>query len=217
MIIKVCGMREPDNIRELLELKPDYVGFIFYAHSKRFVGELHADAMASIFSSTKKTGVFVNETMDTMADKVMQYDLDVVQMHGDESAEFCRSFRKFLRNVQTEKHVEIIKAFGISEGFDFGILASYEDFVDYFLFDTKTTEHGGSGVCFDWSILENYHGKKSYILSGGLSPDNIHGINEIKDARFYGIDLNSKFEINAGVKDIDKLRSVFEIIRSTKN
>ncbi len=214
MIIKVCGMREPDNIRQLLDLKPDYLGFIFYAHSKRFVGDLPADAMSSIFTSTKKTGVFVNETMDAMADKVIKYDLDAVQMHGDESAEFCRSFRKFLSNMQTEKNVEIIKAFGVSDEFDFGILASYEDFVDYFLFDTKTTDHGGSGVSFDWNILENYHGRKPYFLSGGLSPDNIHGIKGIKDMRFYGVDLNSRFEIDAGVKDIERLRSVFERIRS---
>src|SRR5687768_16202251 len=102
MIIKVCGMKEPDNIRELVELNPDYVGFIFYQHSKRFVGELHMDALALISPSTKKTGVFVNESMDAMADEVIQYDLDAVQLHGDESAEFCRSFRKFLHNMQTE-------------------------------------------------------------------------------------------------------------------
>src|ERR1700754_1556764 len=119
MIIKVCGMREPDNIRELLELTPDYIGLIFYPHSKRFVGGLRADAITSILPSTKKTGVFVDETMDAMADEVIQYDLDAVQLHGDESAEFCRSFRKFLHNMQTEKYVEIIKAFGISEEFDF--------------------------------------------------------------------------------------------------
>src|SRR5688572_2051436 len=113
MIIKVCGMREPDNIRELVELKPDYLGFIFYPDSKRFVGELQANALASISPSIKKTGVFVNESMDAMADEVIQYNLDAVQLHGDESAEFCRSFRKFLHNMQTEKHVEIIKAFGI--------------------------------------------------------------------------------------------------------
>ena len=214
MIIKVCGMREPDNIKELVELKPDYVGFIFYPHSKRFVGELHADALASISPSTKKTGVFVNESMDVMADEVIQYDLDAVQLHGDESAEFCRSFSKFLHNMQTEKHVEIIKAFGISEEFDFSILGDYEEFVDYFLFDTKTTDHGGSGLKFDWRILENYHGKKPYFLSGGLSLDNIHGIKEIKDVRFHGVDLNSKFEISTGLKDINKLRSVFERIRS---
>lgn len=213
MIIKVCGMREPDNIRELVELEPNYVGFIFYPQSKRFVGDLDAAVMASISPSIKKAGVFVNESMDAMADEVIQYDLDAVQLHGDESAEFCRSFRKFLQNMQTEKHVEIIKAFGISDEFDFSTLAGYEDFVDYFLFDTSTSERGGSGLAFDWSILENYHGKKPYFLSGGLSSDNIHAIKAIKDVRLHGVDLNSKFEVEAGVKDIDKLRSVFERIR----
>ncbi len=217
MIIKVCGMREPDNIRDLAVLKPDYVGFIFYLHSKRFVGDLHADASASISHGAKKTGVFVNETMDAIADVVIQHDLDAVQLHGEESGEFCRTFRKFLHNMQTEKHVEIIKAFGISEGFDFGTLDSYEDFVDYYLFDTKTLDHGGSGLTFDWSILENYQGKKPYFLSGGLSPDNIDAIKEIKDVRLYGVDLNSKFENSPGVKDIGKLKDVFDRIRGSNN
>ncbi len=207
-------MREPDNIRELAELKPDYVGFIFYLHSKRFVGNLQADASVSLSPGAKKTGVFVDETMDAMADIVIKHDLDAVQLHGEESGEFCRTFRKFLHNMQTEKHVELIKAFGISEQFDFGTLDNYEDFVDYYLFDTKNAGHGGSGVAFDWSILENYQGKKPYFLSGGLSPDNIDGIKEIKDVRFYGVDLNSKFENAPGVKDIGKLRDVFKRIRS---
>ena len=215
MIIKVCGMRNPDNVRELTELNPDYVGFIFYLHSKRFVGDLHADATASVLSPAKKTGVFVNETMDAMADIVIQYNLDAVQLHGEESGEFCRTFRKFLHNMQTEKHVEIIKAFGISEEFDFGRLQEYEDFVDYYLFDTQTSEHGGSGVAFDWTILENYKGKKPYFLSGGLSPDNINEIKKIKDVRFFGVDLNSKFENEPGMKDIDKLREVFGRIRDS--
>lgn len=214
MIIKVCGMREPDNIRHLGQLTPDYLGFIFYPHSKRFAGDLDADAMASISPSIKKTGVFVNETMDGMADEVIRYDLDAVQLHGEESADFCRSFRKFLHNMQTEKHVEIIKAFGLSETFDFDTLAGYEDFVDYYLFDTSTEEHGGSGLTFDWTILKNYKGKKPYFLSGGLSPDNIHAVSEIKDARLYGVDLNSRFEVDAGVKDINKLKSAFEKIRA---
>ena len=215
MIIKVCGMRDPENIKELTELNPDYVGFIFYLHSKRFVGDLHADATASVSSPSKKTGVFVNETMDAMADAVIQYDLDAVQLHGDESGEFCRTFRKFLHNMQTEKHVEIIKAFGISEEFDFARLEEYGDFIDYYLFDAQTPEHGGSGLAFDWNILENYKGKKPYFLSGGLSPDNIDAIKEIKDVRFYGVDLNSKFEREPGVKDIDKLREVFGRIRDS--
>ncbi len=213
MIIKVCGMREPGNIRELSELKPDYVGLIFYLHSQRFVGDLHADAAAAVSPTSKKTGVFVNESMDTIADAVIQYDLDAVQLHGEESGEFCRTFRKFLHNMQTEKHVEIIKAFGISERFDFAVLDSYEDFVDYYLFDTKTSQHGGSGETFDWNILENYQGKKPYFLSGGLSAENIEAVKEIKDIRLYGIDLNSKFESEPGVKDINKLRDVFDRIR----
>lgn len=207
-------MSEPNNITELVELKPDYMGFIFYSQSKRYIGNLHPDTLASISPSTKKTGVFVNEAMDVMADQVIEYDLDAVQLHGDESAEFCRSFKKFLQNMQTEKHVELIKAFGVDEGFDFSVLDGYEDFVDYFLFDTRTTDYGGSGFTFDWKILENYRGQKPYFLSGGLSLENIDGISEIRDMRFHGIDLNSKFEVKAGVKDINKLRSVFEKVRN---
>lgn len=217
MIIKVCGMREPDNISELLELNPDYMGLIFYPHSKRYMKGLDAVHLKSIPPSTKKTGVFVNEAMDVMADEVIQYELDAIQLHGDETGEFCRSFRKFLHNMQTERHVEIIKAFGISEDFDFSTLSEYEDFVDYFLFDTKTEGHGGSGVTFDWTILEKYKGKKPYFLSGGLSLENIHGIKDLKDVRFHGVDLNSKFETDAGIKDINKLRSVFERIRDSKH
>lgn len=215
MIIKVCGMREPDNIRDLVELSPDYMGLIFYPHSKRYMKGLDTSSMKSIPPTIKKTGVFVNESMDAMADEVIQYELDAIQLHGEESAEFCRSFRKFLHNMQTEKHVEIIKAFGISEGFDFTALNDYEDYVDYFLFDTKTDDHGGSGLAFDWSILENYKGKKPYFLSGGLSQENIHGIKDLKDVRFHGVDLNSRFENEAGLKDINKLRDVFERIRSS--
>ncbi len=179
-----------------------------------FAGDMEAATLDTFPRAVKRTGVFVNEAMDTIADQVIKYDLDAVQLHGDESPDFCRSFRKFLHNMQTEKHVEIIKAFGIYDKFDFAVLAGYEDMVDYFLFDTKSIDHGGSGLTFDWAILDNYHGKKPYFLSGGLSSDNIDRINEIKDVRFYGVDLNSKFETEPGVKDIKKLKSVFERIRS---
>ncbi len=215
MIIKVCGMREAGNILELQELKPDYMGFIFYPHSKRFIGEPDADLLASISPNIKKTGVFVDEAMDQIADQVIKYDLDAVQLHGSETPDFCRSFRKFLQNMQTEKYVEIIKAFGISADFDFSTLAEYEDFADYFLFDTKTADHGGSGLVFDWDILNNYHGKKAYFLSGGLSAENLIRIKELKDARLYGVDLNSKFETEPGVKDIANLRVAFEELRIT--
>ncbi len=213
MILKVCGMKEPDNIRDLVELKPDYLGFIFYPESKRFAGKLDLESISNIPASVKKTGVFVNESMDAMADEVIQYNLDAVQLHGDESADFCRSFKKFLHNMQTEKHVELIKAFGISEGFDFTTLQPYEDFVDYFLFDTSTVQHGGSGETFDWNILQDYKGSKPYFLSGGLSPENIHAVSRLNDLRLHGIDLNSKFEHEPGIKDIEKLRAAFGVLR----
>jgi phosphoribosylanthranilate isomerase len=205
-------MRDSANITQLSELKPDYVGFIFYPHSKRYVGNPDIDLLSSISQSIKKTGVFVNEAMDKIADEVIKYNLDAVQLHGSESGEFCRSFRKYLQNMQTEKHVEIIKAFGLSEEFDFHTLADYEDFVDYFLFDTKTSTYGGSGLTFDWDILKQYHGSKPYFLSGGISEESIINIKGLVDARLYGVDLNSRFEIEPGIKDIDKLRSVFKLL-----
>lgn len=210
-------MREAGNIRELQELNPDYIGFIFYPHSKRFIGKPDATLLTSINANIKKTGVFVDEAMDQIADYVIKYDLDAVQLHGSETPEFCRSFRKFLQNMQTEKHVEIIKAFGISSGFDFSTLSGYEDFVDYFLFDTKTADHGGSGLTFDWGILNSYHGKKAYFLSGGLSADNLDGLCKLKDARLYAVDLNSKFELEPGVKDIKCLKKVFGELRDNKH
>ncbi len=213
-MIKVCGMRDAVNIGQIAELKPDYAGFIFYPDSKRFIGTPGEELFESINSPVKKVGVFVNEAMDVMADKVLQYQLDAVQLHGNETHEFCRSFRKFLDNMQTGKHVEIIKAFGVWEGFDFETLFNYESFVDYFLFDTKTVLHGGSGVEFDWGLLKNYNGIKPYFLSGGLSLENIKMITVLKDPRLYGVDLNSKFEVEPGIKDIDMLRLAFKLIRN---
>lgn len=215
MILKVCGMRDAANIAQLSDLKPDYMGFIFYPHSKRYVGHPDVDLLSSISKSIKKTGVFVNETMDKIADEVIKYDLDAVQLHGSEPGEFCRSFRKFIQNMQTEKHVEIIKAFGLSSEFDFHTLTDYEDFVDYFLFDTKTNLYGGSGLTFDWDILKQYHGAKPYFLSGGIGEESISSIIGFKDARLYGVDLNSRFEIEPGIKDIDNLRSVFKLLRKS--
>jgi phosphoribosylanthranilate isomerase len=209
MIIKVCGMRQPGNIRELQELKPDYIGFIFYPQSKRFVGTPEPEIFKSISPEIKKTGVFVNETLDEIADKVIRYNLDAVQLHGRETIGFCRSFRKFMQNMQTNKRVEIIKALGIDAEFDFGSLGEYEDVIDYFLFDTKTPDHGGSGLTFDWSLLEKYRGRKPYFLSGGLSADHIRNITDLKDVRLYGLDLNSRFETEPGLKDIVALKTVF--------
>ena len=212
MKIKVCGMRDSGNIVDLAQLKPDYLGLIFYSQSKRFAENLDKDILGSLPDSIKLTGVFVNETIDEIIKKVIEYNLGAVQLHGSESVIYCRQLKDLLSVTLPFKKLEIIKAFGISPGFDFNQLQLFNDVVDYFLFDTKTTGHGGSGVAFDWKILEQFKGQKPYFLSGGLSPDNISDISNLVPEQLYGIDLNSKFELEPGVKDIKSLRTVFELV-----
>jgi phosphoribosylanthranilate isomerase len=212
MKIKVCGMRDSGNIVDLAQLKPDYLGLIFYSQSKRFAENLDKDILGSLPDSIKLTGVFVNETIDEIIKKVIEYNLGAVQLHGSESVIYCRQLKDLLSVTLPFKKLEIIKAFGISPSFDFNQLQLFNDVVDYFLFDTKTTGHGGSGVAFDWKILEQFKGQKPYFLSGGLSPDNISDISNLVPEQLYGIDLNSKFELEPGVKDIKSLRTVFELV-----
>jgi phosphoribosylanthranilate isomerase len=125
---------------------------------------------------------------------------------------YCQQLRKLLSVSLPFRELEIIKAFGIFPGFDFNQIEQFNEVVDYFLFDTKTTEHGGSGIAFDWKILDQYNGLKPYFLSGGLSPENISEISNLVPEQLYAIDLNSKFELEPGLKDISSLKSVFELI-----
>ena len=216
MRIKVCGMRDSCNIVDLAQLKPDYLGLIFYSNSKRFAENLDKGVLSSLPDTIKLTGVFVNETIDGIIEKIVEYDLNAVQLHGSESEAYCQQLRDLLSIRVPLGKPEIIKAFGISPGFDFNQLERFNDSVDYFLFDTKTTEHGGSGIVFDWKVLEGYNGKKPYFLSGGLSPENISEIRNLELKQPYGIDLNSKFELMPGVKDVNSLKSAFELIRIQK-
>ncbi|SDL67396.1 phosphoribosylanthranilate isomerase [Daejeonella rubra] len=213
MKIKVCGMRDPDNIVDLAQLKPDYMGLIFYPQSKRFAGNPDKSVLSSLPDSIKLTGVFVNEKIEEIIQKVDEYDLNAVQLHGSESDLFCKQLRDMLNLRMPIKKIEIIKAFGIFPGFDFNELKPFNDVVDYFLFDTKTAAHGGSGIMFDWKILDQYKGQKPYFLSGGLSPENIPEISNLGLEYLYGIDLNSKFELEPGLKDINSLKSAFELVR----
>ena len=203
MKIKVCGMREPENIRRLLELSPDYIGFIFYKASKRFVG---AEDLVDVPNEAQKTGVFVNDSFEEIKKKVDRHQLNAVQLHGNESPELCRQLK--------QEGVEVIKAFGVDEQFNFEILSDYEDAVDFFLFDTKTTEHGGSGRTFDWGILAKYKLNTPYFLSGGLDVENLQQVKEIQDKRLYAVDLNSRFETKPGLKDIKKVKKAFDLIRN---
>lgn len=191
--LKVCGLKDRENILQVLECKPDYIGFIFYDKSPRYAGGLDADFVKSI-SSAKKTGVFVNETETNILDIVSRLGLDHVQLHGDETPEFCKI---------VQKSVPVIKAFQINDEFDFAVLNAYKDVCDYFLFDSKSEKFGGSGKSFNHEKLNEYKLEKPYFLSGGLSLENMGGI-----ANAYCLDVNSHFEISPGIKDINRLKQI---------
>ncbi len=204
MKIKVCGLRDPENIKAVTALSPDYVGFVFYKPSPRFVGDMPAAALNSIPSSIKKAAVLVNEDAETVNALINKYQFDIVQLHGNEGPEFCREFKS---------KVIVFKAFGLHEDFDFSLLNDYADAVDFFLFDSKTKIHGGSGQSFDWSILDRYNLDVPFFLSGGIGPDNLEELKQITHPQFYGVDLNSKFETAPGIKNIQLLEKAFDTIK----
>lgn len=215
MKLKVCGMKYQDNMTQVAALQPDYLGFIFYDKSARSFNT----TIPHISDSIKKTGVFVNEDLNSVVEKVNTFNLQAVQLHGNESPEYCDALRhaelvsvshdENLKQVQVDKKLEIIKVFSIKDEFNFEVLKPYEDVCDYFLFDTKGKLPGGNGYTFDWNVLNNYPSTKPFFLSGGL------GINEIEDIKefskseaskyCYALDVNSKFEIEPGLKDIEQL------------
>ena len=200
MKIKVCGMKHESNINAVAALQPDFMGFIFYPKSPRYVGGSELPAVTAY-----ATGVFVNENAETVAAIIERYHLKAIQLHGHEDAAYCAAFKK---------KVIVFKAFGVDEYFDFEQLNPFAGSVDYFLFDTKTSKHGGSGLQFDWTLLDKYELNVPFFLSGGLSLDNLKAIEGIKHPQFIGVDLNSKFEIEPGLKDIDQLKKAFELIRN---
>lgn len=205
MKIKVCGLRDKENMEQVAALSPDYMGFIFYGLTPRFVGDMPVENLNNLPSTIIKTAVFVNESAENINTLIDKYKFNAIQLHGDESAAFCALFKG---------KVTVIKAFGISDDFDFGQLYPYVDHIDYFLFDKKTSIYGGSGKVFEWEVLNKYDLDKLFFLSGGLSPDNLEGIKNITNPQFYGVDLNSRFEIEPAVKDIKKLEKAFALIKT---
>lgn len=195
-------MKLPDNVQAVAALKPDYLGFIFYRGSKRFIDGLTPSFVRNLPSGIKRTGVFVNEELNKVAELATLYGLNAVQLHGEEPVKYCIA----LKGLLADHGVQLIKAFGVDEHFDFNQLKSYENVVDYFLFDTQTPDHGGSGKTFNWKLLDKYTLDKPYFLSGGIGLDSIEQIKNIKDTRLYAIDINSRFELAPGLKDIDKLK-----------
>lgn len=193
-------MRDPANIAGVGALFPDYMGFLFYGKSKRYVGDLSPKVTALLPQGIRKTGVFVNEQLSEVQEIVLKFKLNAVQLHGQESPAYCEALQGLNLGI------EIIKAFGVGETFDFKVLIPYQQVVDYFLFDTKTPEHGGSGKLFNWSLLKDYPLQVPYFLSGGIGMESLEELQEIDDERLYAIDVNSKFELEPGLKDVDKLK-----------
>lgn len=187
-------MRDAKNIQALCQLPINYIGFIFYAQSPRYIVEKPA---VTIPSNIKKTGVFVDATADEIFSKIQDFGLDVIQLHGNETPEFCTEIQKL--------KVTTFKAFGINDSFDWDSISAYQDAVDYFLFDTKSHAYGGTGQSFNWDILRQNPYDKPYFLSGGLSLKNIKEAATFDDERLYSLDLNSKFEIEPALKNIELL------------
>ncbi|MFV8224803.1 phosphoribosylanthranilate isomerase [Christiangramia aquimixticola] len=214
--LKVCGMQQAGNMIQVADIQPDYMGFIFYEKSPRyFDGNL-----PELSSEIKKTGVFVNETLSIVLEKVTTYNLNAIQLHGEESAAFCKQLRTELQKRGNTP--ELIKVFSVGSDFDFQEIKAYEGIVDYFLFDTKGEFKGGNGVEFDWKILKDYPSSTPFFLSGGIGLEHGKAIAELKrhfnlngkPEILYAVDVNSKFELKPGLKKLKELKEFKEQINS---
>ena len=215
--IKICGMKFSDNITDIATLHPDYLGFIFYEKSARFFN----GTIPKLPKSVKKVGVFVNASFEEIVEKTAKYQLDLIQLHGEETPEFCLKLKRHYEVRKDEvipaakgilpnlaynsQRISIIKVFSIKDHFNFNVLEPYESACDYFLFDTKGKLPGGNGYTFNWETLKNYPSTKPYFLSGGIGLEEVANITEFlgqQESKFcQAIDVNSKFEIEAGLKD----------------
>lgn len=206
--VKVCGLRDPKNISDIVKLKPDMVGFIFYDKSKRFVNDQDYNAILKASDSAQRIGIFVNAPATYVVEKVKSFALNGVQLHGDEPASLIEELKRAFSDLI------IIKAISVADKLEFETLLPYKDLVDYFLFDTASKAHGGSGKHFSWELLDNYNLKVPFFLSGGIKVQDAEVI-KLKLANWpmlIGVDLNSQFEIGAGIKDPLKISKFMEDI-----
>ena len=233
MIVKVCGMREPENIRDVAALGVDWIGFIFYPKSPRYVSQIrsragiipdysvfmkHEELSSKELSSkemmrqVKRVGVFVDDMPQNIITRAVNYELDIIQLHGSESVIMIDNLRSTLA-PSIRKGIKFMKALSISTAEDILRYKEYEGHVDYFIFDTQTPLVGGSGNHFDWNMLDAYDGNTPFILSGGVGPDDAERVLSIRHPMFAGIDLNSQFETAPAVKNVDALKDFLAKIR----
>lgn len=194
--LKICGLREVENIQQVALVLPDFMGFIFFKESPRYVSQDFE--MPSLPSSIKKIGVFVNESVREVLRISKQYNLDGVQLHGNESVEDCKMIR--------DACLLVVKVFSIDDEFDFTSVNSFKSVVDYFLFDTKGKAYGGNGYSFNWKKIGEYDQEIPFFLSGGISPENVKGIKELLSMNIVGLDVNSGVEVTPGLKDIGRIK-----------
>ncbi len=199
--IKICGMKHPENILELAALQPDLMGFIFYEPSKRFM----ENKIPDLDNSIQKVGVFVNQTIDGVVATALSHQLEVIQLHGEETPDYCSRLK--------EMNFTIIKVFSVDANFDFSILNAYQNACDYFLFDTKGALPGGNGVAFDWKILKKYSLNIPFFLSGGIGVEEIDTILQMNIPHLYAIDCNSKLETAPGLKNIENCKIAINKIK----
>jgi len=206
MKLKICGLRDKDNIRKIAEMRPDYLGFVFYKASPRYAGDiLDADTLNELDEGLKKVGVFVNEDISKVKEIALAYNMDVIQLHGSESPEYCRKLG--------EEKFEIIKAFNPVTYNDFLTMKEYSGSCDYFLLDNRGKMAGGSGQKFNWEILDKYDLDVPFFLSGGIGPGDSEDILSMNYENMTAIDINSRFEIVPGVKNLALVEEFVNKIR----
>ncbi|SDH07711.1 phosphoribosylanthranilate isomerase [Psychroflexus sediminis] len=209
MKVKVCGMKHPENIKALAEQDIDYMGFIFYEKSPRF-----AETAVDVPDSIQKVGVFVNESIAVILKKVESFGLEVIQLHGDETPDFCLELRKALDKAG-QAEVSLWKVFSIKSASDFKGVKAYHSAVDGYLLDTKGQYRGGTGEKFDWQLLEQQNFSKPVMLSGGIGPEDAEQVSQLyKDGLIAGVDINSGFEDEPGLKNIKLVQEFLQNLRT---
>jgi phosphoribosylanthranilate isomerase len=207
MIIKTCGLRVPDNIAAIAKLPIDWLGFIAFPKSSRYVGRGESELtryLAGADLPQERVGVFVNANNKEISAAVRELGLTMLQLHGEESPASCGELQQFLQEEEG-RALPLIKAFRVGPDFDFEYTRAYAPYCAYFLFDTKGQTHGGIGHKFDWEVLSNYRGDTPFLLSGGIGPEDAEAVLAVQHPQLAGIDLNSKFEIAPALKHTQQL------------